>query len=241
MPGLSNYKDRILGIQPQALVAYFPMKIERGTVLPDHSRQANHGTIASVTLGNTLSKAGMKCPLFDGSASYGDMYSAAFAADFSTTEGTVMAWARVLNNAVHADTTVRRVLTIAANATTNLVLIEKTATGNTFRLAYVAGSTTKSVSPTVYENLDYNTQWVHLALTYSVTADAVIVYVNGQKSGTTQSTLGTWSGSLDTALCVIGSSSTTAADVWSGWAADVAIWNIALSAYEIELASKVAG
>jgi hypothetical protein len=202
--------------------------------MEDHSIQGNNGTAAAVTLNHGLSATGRKCPLFDGSSSYVDVYSSALNSDFGAAVGSAMAWFRVLDTSVYSDSTARRILTIAANATTNVVILEKTATANTFRAAYIAGSTTDSVSPTIYDPGTYDTRWHQFVLVWDkTTLNKILVYVDGALSSTS-STLGTWSGSLSSSLCVIGSSSTTAADVWSGWISDVALWSVALTANDVE-------
>jgi len=150
-----------------------------------------------------------------------------------------MAWFKVLKNSVYSDATVRRILTIGAHATTNLVLLEKTATANTFRLAYIAGGTTDSVSPVIAHRGTgpFKEEWHQLVLVWDTVADAVYAYVDGAYSDTS-TTLGTWSGSLLSTACVIGSSSTTAANVWSGWLSDIAVWKTALTADDVDYLYK---
>src|SRR3970040_3135048 len=117
-----------------------------------------------------------------------------------------------------------------AEATNNAVVIEKTAVANTFRVAYIAGGTTKSVSPVIYEPglSDMGKNWHHLAITLSTTADEAKVFLDGAQSGSTLTSLGTWSGAVASDLFVLGSASTTAANVWLGWVRQHAIWSVVL-------------
>lgn len=225
-----GYKDKVLKIHPESLIAYYPLHEQQGTTAKDYSLQANHDTYSGVTLAHDTGADGLPAPYFDGTSSYVDIYSAAFAADFSTTTGSASAWVRVLDKTQLENTTRRCVLSVGANATTNVVLMERTTTANTYRLAYIAGGTTKSVSPTYYQPGDYEIPWIHIGCSWDATNDQFIVYVNGVQSGTTQTSLGTWSGSLDSTLCNIGATVTTPSNVWYGWIQHVAIWNAVLSA-----------
>lgn len=235
MPALGlDYRNKVKYVYPHALYGYWPLESRAGSAtMEDWSLQANHGTATATNLNHALSAAGRKCPRFDGSTSYVDVYSAGLNTDFGAAVGSAMAWFRVEESGVYSDSTKRRILTIGAHATTNVIILEKTVTANTFRLAYVANSTTDAVSPTIYDPGTYSTKWHQLVLVWDLTtADKVYAYVDGALSSTS-STLGTWSGALLSTACVIGSSSTTAADVWKGWISDVALWSVALSAADV--------
>src|SRR3970040_2621670 len=101
-----------------------------------------------------------------------------------------------------------------AEATNNAVRTEKTAVATPFRAAYIAGGTTKSVSPVIYEPglSDMGKNWHHLAMTLSTTADEAKVYLDGAQSGSTLTSLGTWSGAVASDKFVLGSGSTTPAE-----------------------------
>jgi len=239
-----NYRSKVRGVHPEWFAGYYPLdeRDKDWANCYDWSTQGNHGTYTGVKLREGMGADGTRnAPLFNETTSVIDLYSAAFVADASTTEFSVAGWCKVLDNSVWSDSTVRRILTIGATATTNTIILEKTATANTLRAAYIAGSTTSSVSPTVYESLDYHTQWFHFGMTVSALDDAMIVYLNGVQTGTTQSTLGTWSGAIATAICVIGAEDTTVANPWKGWLQHVAVWNETLSAADFAYLYKTAG
>jgi len=243
MSGLGlNYIQKIKKVHPEWLVGYYPLD-ERDKDWAnafDWSTQGNHGTATAITPRHGLGADGKKtAPLF-GTGSVVDLYSAGFAADMSLTELSVAAWIRVLDNSVWSDSTVRRILTIGAHATTNVILLEKTATANTLRAAYVGASTTDSVSPTFYEALG-KTAWIHFGMTVSVLDDEMKVYLNGVQSGSTQTTFGTWSGAIASTICVIGAANTSAASPWSGWIQHVGVWNETLSAADFAYMYKTAG
>ena len=228
-----GYKKKVGLIHPESLIAYYPLNEERGTAIRDHSLQANAGTSSAVSLANDTGPDGLPAPLFDGSSSYIDIYSSALDSDFLETAGSASVWVRVRDNTQLTNTTRRGILALGAD-TSNIVYVERTTTANTFRLAYIAGGTTKSVSPTLYHDGTYEIPWVHLGITWSVSGDAVKVYLNGAQSGSTQSSLGTWSGALASTLCTIGSINTTPSSAWNGWIAHVAVWNSVLSADDMK-------
>ena len=224
-----DYYKKVLQEQSSDLIALWRLNELGGTVCGDMSKEGNNGAYGATSLGNALGPDRHICPLFDGSTSYLDIYSAAFNTDWSEAAGSVAGWAKVASAAVWADSTKRRILTLAADAN-NYVAIDKSATANRLDFFHVAGSTSDSVtdSTTIGASVD----WFHVALTWSVADDAIFAYINGAQAGTATG-LGTWSGALASTTAVIGSSSTTAADVWSGWLSNIAVWKVALSASEI--------
>jgi len=224
-----DYYKKILREQSSDLIALWRLNELSGTVCGDLSVEGNNGTYSGVSLGDGFGPDRHICPKFDGSASYLDVYAAAFNTDWSEAAGTVAGWAKVASASVWADSTLRRVITLRADGN-NYVSIEKSATANRLDFYHVAGATSDSVtdSTTIGASVD----WFHVALTWSVAADAIFAYINGAQAGTATG-LGTWSGALASATTVIGSSSTTAANVWSGWLSNIAVWKVALSAAEI--------
>ena len=224
-----DYYKKVLQEQSSDLIALWRLNELGGTVCGDMSKEGNNGAYGATSLGNALGPDRHICPLFDGSTSYLDIYSAAFNTDFLETAGTIAGWAKVASAAVWADSTVRRVITLAADAD-NYIAIEKTATANELGFHYSAGTPVLD-SVTDSTTIGASVDWFHVAITWDTTADAIYAYVNGTQG--TSATLGTWSGALASTTAVIGSSSTTAADVWSGWLSNIAVWKVALSASEI--------
>jgi hypothetical protein len=189
-----------------------------------------HGTYTAVKLADSYAPDGSPAPYFDGSTSKLNVYVAA--SEDTTLVGTVAAWFRMEKEYLDG-TTLGRIFSMGVDAN-NVVLLEKTATANTLRAAYIAGSTTKSVSPTLYtQGPNQYGEWHHLAMTYSSTDDAVKVYLDGAQSGSTASSLGTWSGSVASTIYVIGASATTPSNVFKGWIAHVCQWSSVLTADEI--------
>lgn len=237
---MSSYTEKVRRIKNASLVAYWPMNEYSGTSAIDLGSQwstnGEHGTYTAVKLANRYAPDGSPAPYFDGSTSKLNVYVAA--SEDSTLVGTVSAWFAMEKNYLDG-TTLGRIFSMGVDAN-NVVLLEKTATANTMRAAYIAGSTTKSVSPTIYARLGgQKAEWHHLAMTYSATDDAVKVYLDGLQSSTTQTSLGTWSGSVASTIYVVGASATTPSNVFKGWIAHVAQWTSVLTADEIRELSKM--
>jgi len=110
----------------------------------------------------------------------------------------------------------------------------KPTTDNTFRFSYAAGGTTKTVDLTTS-----STAWVPVAMTWSAAADEMKAYAAGVQTGSTQTGLEAYTGSLDSSLCVIGALNTSAANDWIGNIAHVAVWSTPLTLAQIESLSTV--
>ena len=100
-----------------------------------------------------------------------------------------------------------------------------TYTVSSLRVSYSAGGTQKQFTLTEVSALN---TWYHVVATWSKSADQVKVYVNGVQSGSTQTGLGTISGSTITNY--IGNDPW--GNYWQGNLDDVRVYNRALSASE---------
>ena len=127
------------------------------------------------------------------------------------------------------DNAVRRVISFKADSN-NLVDVLKrnTAGGDDIRFRYYAGGTKEEIDLDITE-----TAWMHFAITWDKTADAVKAYYQGSQTGATASGLGVWAGLLASTTTIIGSLDTTPALVWDGWLAHAAVWTKALLAAQI--------
>lgn len=220
-----RYTYKLLAMQP---IAYWPMAETGGTVALDASNNGRAGAYTGVTLAQSGIGDGRGAPTFDGAASFNNVFSASFAAAFSGLEGTFAIWAKVSGAGVWTDATVRRLMYVQADAN-NRAFIQRPASNNTIDCTLIAGSTTKTASfatgaPTI---------WVHYALTWSKSGDALKGYLNGVQQGATQTGLGTFAGTPQATVTVVGAGSTVPANVWSGSLAHAAVWTRALSAAEV--------
>ena len=80
------------------------------------------------------------------------------------------------------------------------------------RYQYKAGGTTKKVDHSVSIEGDGN--WHHIAITWDTSADEMKAYLDGSQVGTTQSGLGTWSGTVN--AFTIGMNSIASNGFWTG-------------------------
>jgi hypothetical protein len=156
------------------------------------------------------------------------MYSASLAAAFGYMEGTISVWARVANAGVWTDAATRWIINFAVNSS-NLVRIGRDGTNNLISFRYRANGTTQLIN-----NIAINTtDWFHVALTWSRTANLVTAYTNGSLTGTVSGTMQNWVGLLAADQTCMGAQNTTPAFVWSGYIAHAAHWNRPLQAKEI--------
>lgn len=230
--GKAAYSQKILSTRYSNLVGYWPLWESVGvTVALDQSSRANNGAYGAGATSPTLGQLGIgdgkTCASFD-SGDFVDLYSAGFDADFSGAEGTFAAWARITNAAVWGDG-VERKLCQFRTSTNSLVAVMKYTNANTLRFQYTAGATTEAFNTTDYAV----TTWLHIAFTWSKSAEVVYGYVNGTQIGTS-GTLGVWGGTLNSALCCVGAGGTTPAGAgWIGLVAHPVMWNVALTQPEI--------
>lgn len=210
----ANYKSRIISLLGSSIVSYWPMNEMSGTAARDLSALGNNGTYDTVSLANTASPGGIGgfAPLFDGSDSVVDVYSAGLNTAFDPTKVTLAIWAKVSAAGVWTDSTVRYLVQIGADAN-NAVRIYKAGANNTLYVDYKAGGTAKTGGAGSHSP----TGWTHYGITADVAGDAVKAYINGVQVGSTLTGLGTWSGALSSSLCVIGASATNSNNPYSGW------------------------
>ena len=229
---LVNYVTYTGKVQALGPIAYWPLAEASGSTIVDASGNGRNGAYTAVTLGAAGIGDGRTSASFDGSASFGDIYSASLAGAFNGAEGTAMGWCRVSGAGVWTDATIRRVIYLQADAN-NRVLIQRSSTNNVLDFIYIAGATNKTTSNAAGPT----TGWLHVAITWSKSADQVKGYVSGAQIGATQTGLGTFAGSLATTTTLLGASAQTPSNVWSGTLAHMAIFTRALSATEIASAA----
>jgi len=222
-----SYSDAVLAVDPSHLIALWKLNEIGGTTAADSSGNGYSGTYNAPTLNATTFTDGSPAPSFDGINDYVDVYSSGLASAFSASEGTFFAWVKVASSGTWSDASTRYVLRFQASSS-NFVYLAKTTTANRLQAAYGAGGTTKSVN-TAYSG----TGWFSYAITWSKSADQVKVYLNGSQDGSTQTGLGTFSGSLGSANAVIGAQSTGAGSPWSGNLSYVMLFSTALSSGNI--------
>jgi hypothetical protein len=215
------YINKVVALSP---IAYWPLDDASGSTARDASGNGRTGTYSNVTLGATGPVSGGAAASFNGSTSFVNVYSASLAAAFNGAEVTLMGWAQATNWVAGVT-----LFKFGVNGN-NDVYIQKNNTSDRFEGFYVAGATTDATSETGGQT---STAWRHAAITVSKAADQMRLYVNGVQVGTTQSTLGTWAGTLANTRCVIGAADTALSNPWLGNLAHVAVFTRALSAADV--------
>lgn len=223
------YINRVLATEAASLIAYWPMIERSGTAADDASASNRDATYArNVTLMGTQPGIGdgNVAPVFNGSSDTLSLYSASLANAFNGAEGTFAAWVKVSDVGVWSDGVSRRIVTLQVDSN-NYIYIDKWTTGFVL-YGYRAGGAALSRSL----GFQTPTDWVHVAITWSASANEVTCYFDGSQVGATLTGVGTWVGSLNTTWSRLGSYSSSA-EFWKGQLAHAAIWTTALSGPEI--------
>jgi hypothetical protein len=229
-------------------VALWPMNEGYGTVAGDIGANNNDGTITDgdwgaypaadnaegtaardgaytgVTLGQV--QAPFTCPLFDGVNDYNLIGTASLVSAFNGAEGTLNAWFKITTS-VWEDGASHYIAHVYSNGN-NWYALYKHPTNNRVVMYRKAGGTESLVLDTVARTEN----WHMITITWSETSDAVKAYFDGAQAGSTQTGLGTWSGSLNASQTFIGSGYDTTV-VMDGYLAHAAIFDKVLTAAQI--------
>ncbi len=227
----TSYIQKMERTYNSSFVGLWPLDEESGTVAEDISPNGYNATSSGLLRSNIqrsfLAPDGGKCAQFDGSASYINIYSAI--TKEPTTIGSISLLVAV-PQANLAGTTKMQIITLKYDSQ-NYIDITFDTTAYRFNGAYEAGNTLKSVNSGLVYNVDGGPQypeWHHFGLSWTKAGDALKFYVDGLQQGSTQTSLGTWTGAMASTTMVLGSSSTSAADVLTGYIARVGIWSVVL-------------
>jgi hypothetical protein len=223
---VSNYYSKILATESADLILYHPMNEASGLVALDWSDQVNNGAYTGVDLGQQGIGDGLTCPYFDGVNDYNDIYSVGLNGDFNGAEGTLSIWFKP-TAAFLAGVWDSAAFTIGVDAS-NVIQFAKGGAGELYS-KYLAGGTTED-QIIVYSLGEI---WNHWAITWSKSVDEVKHYLNGSQIGDTDTSLGVWAGSLNNALCTIGSDSNVPDNPANIYLAHGVIWKKALTGSQI--------
>ncbi|MGE0821974.1 MAG: LamG-like jellyroll fold domain-containing protein [Candidatus Binatia bacterium] len=207
------------------LVAHWRLDDGSGNVASDASGHGHSGALiarptwVSGKINGALS--------FDGTSDYVAANGAA--ADFNKSAGTIVAWLY----RTFPDTTTRypTLVSIGAGVNDNVELFYFPR-DDMFHFHYKGDGVNDVVAVDAGE-IPAN-RWVHIAMSWDTSADALKAYIDGRQMGTTQTTLGRWVGATNKAY--IGSAINTGPSVtgWQGLVDDVQLYTRALSGSEIQ-------
>jgi len=228
----ADYSDKTLSYNPKA---YWPLNETSGSVARCLVNSAQNGVYTGVTLGDGVGPDGSPCPFFDGANDYVNIWTTALHDAFNGSEGTVAIWAKVNAVDVWTNGAVKYIFQLNAAAAVEYARIYKSNTNNRMSYRYQAGGVTEGGD----ENGLSETDWMHLALTWSKSADEVRYWRDGAEVATVDTSLGTWVGSIDSDYPIIGASSTIPGGPWHGWLSNSALWGRALAQPEIADLARV--
>ena len=223
-----TYAERVLAYSP---LIYFPLNELSGTNAANLGSlgASADGTYTGATLNNAPGPDGKDgAPLFDGTDDNVNIYTAALATAFDGDEGTLMLWQKVYSAAVWTDDTYRFGLILGYNTSNRIQLLKgNDADSNELVASRRASNTNKKASTAVTP-----TAWFHHAITWSTTADEQRNYYAGSQYGTTQTSLGSWTGTLADTWCYIGAYNNGTLP-WYGWLAHAALFDYPMTATQI--------
>jgi hypothetical protein len=218
-----QYYQKVLSYGP---IAYWPLWEDAGVTAECLvNSPAQDGTYTGVTLGQPGIGDGNTCPLFDGVNDFVDIFSVPFRDAFNSGEGTLATWVRITNAAVWTDGTLDFWVDLRVDSNNEVRLIK--VANNTVQWWYRAGAVVSSRT----RGGESTTDWMHLALTWSVTSDEVRAYFGGVQEGATINGLGVWAGIFGTTL--IGAQTAAPLLPANGLIAHPAVWDTPLSQPQI--------
>lgn len=135
-------------------------------------------------------------------------------------KGTVSMWIK-FNGA----TSVNNVFWKATVDSNNQIFMMYLNSTQKFRFAHKGGGTQAQADVSTSEEGDGN--WTHIAITWNTGDDELKGYVNGSQVGGTQSSLGTFSGTIDE--CYIGTNTLAANQFFKGYVDEVSVFSEVVS------------
>lgn len=228
----SSYYDILLRLFGSDVVAYWPMWEASGTVMYD-LKNARNGSYSNITLNNAKSPISKNAPLFNGTSGYANGFSAGLAAAFNGAEGTYSFWFKASSTGVWLDNEYRYLLKLAVDANNAIDIYKHT--NNSVIIVYKAGGTSEA-----FIMLPTFSEWCNITITWSSSADQVIIYRNGTQELTTSTGLGTWAGTI--VKNVLGAVDAPGAFwFWDGWLSHAVILSRAATSAEIRQMVRMGG
>jgi len=217
-----TYREERLDRFGGSIIQYLPFGETTGTTaydVPPRGRStARNGTYSTITLAQAGVGGHTSC--YNAGTGYIDAYGAGLVAAFSGAEGTIGGWWKIDAVGTWNDATARRIFTFSADAS-NRVYLTKQTTQHVLTWTYSAGTATQTVNLTTADPVG----WVHLFITWSKPNNRMRAFYNGAQTGTNQTGLEVWVGSLAATTTVYGAASKTPAAVNKGYMAEWLVLN----------------
>lgn len=193
------------------------------------------GTITGVTVGQP-GLPGALAWSYDGVTDLVNIHSTMLNSIFTPTGYTFHIPIRVPLASIWSDATIRRILAWESDSS-NRWIIRKTATTGQIEVTAIIGGVTKTVN--INSNTTLNFQL--LTITYDLTNDQYKVYLNGIQTGSTQTSIGTWTGNLASDKVLIGATDTAGAQSFSGLIEGLVFLPVVMTAADIAKFSRDIG
>tara|TARA_R100000152_G_C6766251_1_gene191205 strand:- start:647 stop:1339 length:693 start_codon:yes stop_codon:yes gene_type:complete len=150
---------------------------------------------------------------FNGSTEYIDCTTVA--EEVSIARGTVSAWVKL------DSTSINGVIFKASVDANNNVTMNYNNSSQKIQMQYKAGGTAKVADASFA--FEGNDTWYHLCMTWDTGADELKGYIDGTQIDSTLSSLGTWSGTIDTVMSAKNSLANNS--YWSGHITHLAVFD----------------
>lgn len=223
-----SYSQKLLGISPANLLAYWKLDETSGATAYDSSGNGRNGTISGATLGAAGIGDGLTAMSFDGVNDFINIYSASLSGAYMPNSMTILAWCKI-PSAVWSDSAERQLLYFESTWSGNRLGILKQTDNKIYLFTQLGGVLNDTlIRPTS------DTAWACVAVTFDSTQKRT--YYNGVQI--TSYNVGTH-GANPLALATIGAQSLSGVVPFKGDIAHVAIWNTPLSAAQIATLAAV--
>jgi hypothetical protein len=229
------FQSKITGMQPDNLIAYWPLGESAGPTAWDRSGNARNGVYSGSGVTYSQSGIGDGSPsiLLDGTNGLVNVYSASFAAAFDPTEGALVGWCKVADVGDWAIGTGPHYLFNFAGSPASTGSLDSGIITLSNALRYERRGS--GVNETASIPSAATPEWIFFAAVWSEGDDIFEAYFRNE-TGPLQSIgtsgLSNWAQPLVSTSVVLGALDTTHPN-WSGNLAHVAVWDIRLTSAEI--------
>ena len=193
----------------------------------DSSGYGHNGTLTSITSADWNTGKYGSAIHFDGTSDFMDIYSSSLNTNFLGSQGTISIWAKFTSAEISdGNDGTDYIFSIAADGNNYIFLRQDSSTGLLYSFSGSSTANTGLLTPT---NI---TDWNCYTITWDKAADTINYYLNGVFVGT-DSTVGTWAGSLSSTRAVIGARLTDTTNAGNGTLDDFRFYNYVRSTKEI--------
>lgn len=210
--GLRSYSDVLINDYGASEV-WVLSDMTSGTTIPAKVSAARNGTATGWDLQNVAGPVPGTLTIYsDGANDKGDVYSASLAAIHNGAEISIFWWMYI--NVAWTEAVSRVCFILQADGNNRVVGFRPSspATG-VMNLETRGGGVLKTHAQSMAGEA---AGWHSYGISRSESADTAKFYYDGNLVST-QNTIGTWSGALNSSSCLIGAVSTTPTLVWKGW------------------------